>query len=193
MAQGDPLRGSPRIFGAVWTVPVAITHLCFVTQITQRAPARARRAGTRRTRDITQSVAAVRRIMRILRVAEQRTQQETGVSAAQLLVLQHLGDSGALSLTELADRTSTDRSSVTDVVERLVEQRLARRVRDPEDGRRACISMTARGRAILRRAAQSPAAILVAGLRGLSPSQLTAVGRSLDRLSRALDAHNGAS
>jgi DNA-binding MarR family transcriptional regulator len=108
-----------------------------------------------------------------------------------VLVLQQLGDSLALSLTELGDRTSTDRSSVTDVVERLVERRLARRVRDPRDARRAAISITPKGRALLRRTAQSPTAILITGLRGLTPSQLAVVGRSLDQLSRALGGPNG--
>jgi DNA-binding MarR family transcriptional regulator len=128
--------------------------------------------------------------MRVLRVAEQRTQQETGISTAQMLVLQQLDGVPALSLTELAERTSTDRSSVTDVVERLVERRYVRRVRDPRDARRAAVSITQKGRALIRRAARSPSAVLVAGLSGLTPSQLAMVGRSLEHLSRALDAHS---
>jgi len=159
-------------------------HTRILTYITKRAR-------STRSRNIEKSVTAVRRIIRVLRIAEQQTQQETGISAAQMYVLQQLGDS-ALSLTELADRTLTDRSSVTDVVERLLERRLARRVRDRRDGRRAAISITSRGRALLRRAGRSPAAILTAGLRGLTPYQLTAVGRSLDRLSRVLSANEGA-
>lgn len=139
-----------------------------------------------RRRHIEQSVDAVRRIMRVLRVAEQQTQQEIGISAAQMYALQFLDEDSPLSLGELANRTFTDRSSVADVVERLVERRLARRVRDPQDGRRAAISITARGRALLRRADPSPAAILIHGLRGLTSAQLTTVSRSLDRLSRAL-------
>ena len=130
--------------------------------------------------------------MRVLRRAEQRTHQETGISAAQLLVLQQLAEFPALSLTELAERTATDRSSVTDVVERLVEGRFVRRVRDPGDARRAAVSATPRGRALLRRSARSPSAILVAGLRELSPAQLAMVRRSLDALSRALDSHSPA-
>lgn len=160
-------------------------HVCSVTHITKRRPSAAR------TRHIEQSVDAVRRILRVLRVAEQQTQLETGISAAQMYVLRHLEETSPRSLSELADRTLTDRSSVADVVERLVERRLVRRVRDPRDGRRAAISITARGRSLVRRADPSPTAILVGGLRELTPSQLTSVSRSLDRLSRALGAHNG--
>ena len=162
-----------------------LVHLSRVTQITKRGR-------TARRRNIEKSVNAVRRILRVLRVAEQRTQQELGISAAQMYVLQQLGDAPSLSLTELADRTLTDRSSVTDVVQRLVERRLARRIRDPRDGRRAAVTIAPRGRALLRRAGPSPTAILAGGLRGLTPSQLTAMGRSLDQLSRVLGANEGA-
>jgi len=163
-------------------------HLSFVTSITR--PASGRRAASRSVL-IARSVDAVRRIMRVLRIAEQRTQLETGISTAQVLVLQQLEDGEALSLTELAERTSTDRSSVTDVVDRLVERGLAHRVRDRGDARRMAVSITRRGRALLRRAGRSPAAVLVAGLRGLNPAQLRAVGRSLDQLSEALDRQQG--
>lgn len=130
--------------------------------------------------------------MRVLRVAEQQTQQEIGVSAAQMYVLRQLQEASPLSLSELADRTMTDRSSVADVVERLVGRRLARRIRDRRDGRRAAISISARGRTLARRGEPSPAAILVDGLSELTPGELTALSRSLERLSRAIGGRNGA-
>jgi len=138
--------------------------------------------------DVARSVDSVRRILRVLRLAEQRTQQATGVSAAQLFVLQQLRgqDGESMSLSELADRTLTDRSSVTDVVERLLARGLVRRAVDTRDARRAAVSITSKGKALLRKAPQSPGALLVAALRKLPPSRLKNVGRALDQLTRAM-------
>jgi len=126
----------------------------------------------------------------VLRLAEQRTQQATGVSAAQLFVLQQLRglDSQPVSLSELAHRTVTDRSSVTDVVERLLARGLVRRAVRARDARRAAVSITSKGKALLRKAPQPPGALLIAALRKLPPSQLNNVGRALDVLVRAMGA-----
>src|SRR4051812_30099256 len=67
------------------------------------------------------SVDAIRRILRALRLAARQTQMVAGLSAAQLFVLRALEDGEQASLSELATRTMTDRSSVASVVDRLLE------------------------------------------------------------------------
>src|ERR1041384_2092494 len=93
--------------------------------------------------DMFSAVASIRRIVRVLRLASQQTQSAAGIGAAQLFVLQQLGDGAELSLNELAERTLTDRSSVAAVVERLQAQKLVGRTTDPSDRRRAVIRITA--------------------------------------------------
>jgi DNA-binding MarR family transcriptional regulator len=139
---------------------------------------------------MSSAVSSIRRIVRVLRLAAQRTQAAAGVSAAQLFVLQQLGDGSELSLNELAERTLTDRSSVAAVVERLKTQQLVDRAPDPADRRRAAIRITAAGRRLLRRAPDAPTTTLLGALRKLTPRELTALAHSLGRLTVVLGASN---
>jgi DNA-binding MarR family transcriptional regulator len=90
---------------------------------------------------------SIRRIVRALRVSSRSAEKRTGLSGAQLFVLQRLADGGrALSLNELARRTVTDQSSVSVVVQKLVGRGLVRTARSREDGRRVEMELTAGGR-----------------------------------------------
>ncbi|HEX4681188.1 MAG TPA: MarR family transcriptional regulator [Gemmatimonadaceae bacterium] len=134
------------------------------------------------------AVASIRRIVRVLRLASRQTQAAAGISAAQLFVLQQLGEGAELSLNDLAERTLTDRSSVAAVVERLQVQQLVDRTTDPSDRRRAVVRITASGRRILGRAPDAPTTALLAALRRLDRRALTALARSLGQLTVALGA-----
>jgi Transcriptional regulators len=138
--------------------------------------------------DMFSAVASIRRVVRVLRLASQQTQAAAGIGAAQLFVLQQLGDGAELSLNELAERTLTDRSSVAAVVERLQAQKLVDRTTDPSDRRRAVVRITATGRRLLGRAPDAPTTALLAALRRLDSRELTALAGSLRRLTAALGA-----
>jgi DNA-binding MarR family transcriptional regulator len=134
------------------------------------------------------AVASIRRIVRVLRLTSQKTQSEAGISAAQLFVLQQLGDGEGLSLNELAERTMTDRSSVAAVVDRLHTQKLVDRTTDPADRRRAVVLITTGGRRVLGRAPDAPTTVLLAALRQLDKRELTSLARALERLTDTLGA-----
>ena len=121
--------------------------------------------------ELSAAVDAVRRLMRGLRLAEQRTRTTTGLSAAQLFVLGQLRDADGVSLTELAERTLTDRTSVSAVVERLERDGSVRSERDARDRRRMRVRITAAGRRRLSAAPQPPTVQLIAALRRLKPRQ----------------------
>ena len=128
----------------------------------------------------------MRRILRELRVAAGVTQTRAGISAAQLYVLQTLADGSEASLSEIASRTLTDRSSVAAVVERLVDAQLVSRQTASSDRRRAAITITRTGRAVLKRAPLAPTARLVAGLDALNDRELTPLAKGLEALARAM-------
>lgn len=131
---------------------------------------------------VSDTVDNVRRLIRGLRVAEQRTRLRSGLSAAQLFVLQQLSLSQATSLSDLADRTMTDRSSVTAVVERLAASGLATTARDPQDRRRVVVEITEEGRRRLEDAPEAPTTLLIAALSRLPTGELEEVRRALQRL-----------
>lgn len=149
-----------------------------------RAP-RAPRPSSRAA-ETARAVDGVRRIVRGLRLAEQRTRAEAGLSAAQLFVLGQLAESAAASLSELAERTMTDRSSVAAIVERLEEAGLVASERSAEDRRRVLVRITATGRRRLDAAPEPPTALLLGGLERLPRAELTTLAASLERLVEAM-------
>lgn len=128
-------------------------------------PARGRRPG-RDTR-VRAALDALRRIVQGLRLYGTRAERTTGLSGAQLFVLQQLAEAPAQSLNELAARTHTHQSSVSTVVTRLVARRLVTRRRAPEDGRRIVLELTAAGHSLLARAPETAQGRLIAVLEAL--------------------------
>ena len=150
----------------------------------------ARSAGTRRLEApddaVAEVVRQVRRLDRGLRLAAREVDAAVGASAAQLFVLEHLAAVPAASIGELAERTMTDRSSVSTVVDRLAARGLVARRPAATDRRRAEVRVTAAGRALLTRAPKPPTARLVAALKSLSPAVVDQLADALGDLNGAL-------
>ena len=69
----------------------------------------------------------------------------TETTPPQFVVLNSLLAAPDIDQRTLGERASLDRSTVADVVARLVQRGLVRRVRDPRDGRRNVLRLTHRG------------------------------------------------
>jgi len=82
-------------------------------------------SNTSNSNDAQLALDSLRRIVRVLREAARLAERRFGLSGAQLFVLHKLAGASPMSLNELARRTHTHQSSVSTVVTRLVEQRLA--------------------------------------------------------------------
>jgi DNA-binding MarR family transcriptional regulator len=124
----------------------------------------------------------LRRVVRALRLTSRSAEKRLGVSGAQLFVLQQLRAKAASSMEELAARTVTDQSSVSEVVGRLEKRGLVARHRSPVDGRRVEIALTPRGRVLSRRAPAPAQAQIADGLRRMSAPHLRQLAVSLHRL-----------
>jgi DNA-binding MarR family transcriptional regulator len=129
---------------------------------------------------------ALRRVVRHLRLSGRAAERMAGVSGAQLFVLQSLADGPAASIGELAERTSTDPSSVSVVVQRLVDKRLVARATSAEDGRRVSLALTAAGRRVLARCPEPTQSRLLEGLRRLGPAELSALATGTAALELAM-------
>ncbi len=130
--------------------------------------------------DVREVLDAIRRLVRTLRLSAREAEQEVGLSGAQLFVLQSLGKDDEPTLGALAERTSTDPSSVSVVVARLVARGLVRRKKDPDDARRLRLSLTAHGRALVRRAPHAAQERLVEALQGLPAAKRRTLAGLLD-------------
>jgi DNA-binding MarR family transcriptional regulator len=129
----------------------------------------------------------IRRIVQTLRVSSRAAEQRVGLTGAQLFVLQRLREAPELSMNELAARTLTHQSSVSVVVARLLDRGLVARVRSESDARRVHVSLTARGKALLRSAPAVAQDELIVALRSLPGQERRALARGLTRLAGAMD------
>ena len=134
------------------------------------------------------ALVALRRIVRYLRLADREVELACGVSVAQLFVLRQLAETPALSLSELAQRTLTDQSSVSTVVARLVERGLVSRRPAPGDRRRAELRLTPRGQRLTRTAPPAPQARMIDAIDAMTPARRAALVRALEDLAAAIGA-----
>src|ERR671919_1328631 len=91
-----------------------------------------------------------------------RLRQEAGVDLgpSQVAALASVDRRGPLSPSELAEIERIKRPTVTRIVRHLEEAGLVERVRDPADGRASILSVTAEGRALLKRLRERKTAYL---------------------------------
>jgi len=127
------------------------------------------------------ALTAIRRIARAVRLAGHEAHKRLGMTAAQLAVLRALDDPQPLSMNDLAERTMTNPSSVSEVVARLVSQGLVCRARNAQDGRSVELSLSDAGRSALA-TASGPDDQLRDCLDQLPPRQRRQLTRLLDRL-----------
>lgn len=110
---------------------------------------------------------AVRNLVREIRLASTATHHGRQISAAQAFVLQTLLHSPGLRINDLADQTSTDQSSVSVVVQKLVDNGLVTKERSATDARAFAVHLTPAGRNLARKTPVAPQLRLLEGLRKL--------------------------
>ncbi len=136
--------------------------------------------------NMTTVAESIRSLVQLLRVAGRESQQELGISSAQLNILRELQDGPALSINQLADRTYTHQSSVSIVVAKLVGNRLVTRSSSEGDARKVAISLAPGGRALLRKSARAREDKLTAALGRMRRTDLKELGRHLETLTNLL-------
>ncbi len=139
--------------------------------------------------EATTVLVALRRIVRFLRLADREVEAACRISAAQLFVLHTLVDNPASSLSEVAQRTLTDQSSVSTVVTRLVARGLVKRTPSRRDRRRAELRVTPAGFRMVQRAPRVPQAQMIEAIKALPAARQAELARSLDSLATLIGAN----
>ncbi|HEU4522788.1 MAG TPA: MarR family winged helix-turn-helix transcriptional regulator [Thermoanaerobaculia bacterium] len=129
---------------------------------------------------------AVRVLVREIRLASTATHHGEAISAAQAFVLQTLLDSPGLRINDLAEQTSTDQSSVSVVVQKLVDSGLVTKQRSATDARAFEVHLTAAGRAFARRTPVAPQLRLLDGIRKLNAGERAQLAALLEQWLQAL-------
>jgi DNA-binding MarR family transcriptional regulator len=131
---------------------------------------------------------ALRRIVRVLREASREAEKVGGVSGAQLFVMHSLQTRGPMTISALARTTMTHQSSVSVVVQRLVDRGLVTRGVSTADRRRREVALTAAGRRLLARAPDGGQTRLLAGIARMPTSGRAALATQLEALVQVMGA-----
>jgi len=131
---------------------------------------------------VGRALVSIRRLVRTLRTTAVSVERETGLSTAQTFVLQLLLEAPAESMNELAERTSTDQSSVSVVVSRLEAKGLVARLTSATDARRTQVVITNSGIALMHRKPPTVQERLTRALTGMPPSSLELLASELNKL-----------
>lgn len=113
-----------------------------------------------------------------------------GMTPERLSTLSAIEKLGPISVTALADREMVRPATMSRMVSALVDDGLARRLEDKNDGRGVLVASTAKGRRAFQRAHQQRLQQLAVVLSSLPPDQLAAMrslAAVLEALTSALD------
>ena len=91
------------------------------------------------------SLVALRRILRASETNARALARETGLTTAQLIVLQIVGDAGETTPKAIAKRAGTSQATVTSLVEKLRQRGFVARERGESDRRQFWLSVTPAG------------------------------------------------
>jgi DNA-binding MarR family transcriptional regulator len=147
------------------------------------AIAEARRQWEAHGWDAPAAMAATTSIMRAQQIILARTEEalrpfDLTFARYEALVLLAFSRNGSLPLGKMGDRLMLHPTSVTNIIDRLEDQGLVRRVPHPTDRRTTLAEITDEGRAITEKATEATSGATL-GMGGLSD-------RELDRLTRLL-------
>lgn len=112
---------------------------------------------------------------------------EHGLATSDHGVLVALGDFGALSQQQLADRLDADKSHVVRLIDQLEQRGLITRAPDPTDRRRHRIELTPAGRKLLHATTPITASIDAAHLKALSATERRTLAALLERVLESQD------
>jgi len=169
-------------------IPVAASVNYMGSHISSRRSA----PGADATRQVQAVLDAIRRIVRVLRESSRATEKLLGISGAQLFVLQALSRARRLSVNEVAARTFTHQSSVSVVIQRLVEQRLVQRNPSPKDARSIELSLSGKGRRLVRRSQPPVQQRMISALMRLPARRRRELERGLGQLIHQMEILGGA-
>jgi len=143
-----------------------------------------------RDEEISETVQSLRRIVKAIEDYSQQVSSEFGVTGPQLWALKTILKQGALPLGQLSKKMYLHPSTVTGVVDRLESKGYVARGRDATDRRIVTVSLTAAGRALVRKAPSPVQGKMIYGLRKLKRDELHVIHESLRKLAEIVEAEN---
>lgn len=139
------------------------------------------------------SLVALRRILRASEANARALARETGLTTAQLVVLQIVADAGETTPKAIAERSGTSQATVTSLVEKLYRRGFVERRRGETDRRQLWLTLTSAGRAALDEAPDPLHARFSSAFGGLPKWEQAMIVAALERVASLVGASEDSS
>ncbi|MBO9426438.1 MarR family transcriptional regulator [Labrenzia sp. R4_1] len=124
----------------------------------------------------------------VFRAADHRARQNTGLTITQIAVLFLLNEKDGQPVSEIANRLSMGKSSLTGLIDRMCEKHLVRRSPCPIDGRVTRVYLEETGRTAAQEAGLHTRHYNAALLAPFTEDEQDVIGRFLNHLATDADA-----
>jgi len=140
---------------------------------------------------VSEALQSVRALVQSLSDSAASVERKTGLSNAQLFLLQQIRAHHRPTVNDLATLAMTTQSTVSIVLSRLERRGLVVRKRSATDARSVVLQLTVAGKRVLERSPAPATSKVLRALRRLAPDQLRALSRGLSALGRELGFDDG--
>lgn len=121
------------------------------------------------------------------KIAAVSIDEEFGLALSEWQVLASIGETGHSSVMGIARRTRIDKGWISRASQSLLKRGLIARKADPQDSRRAWLTLTEEGRLLFNRAAVTSQARNATYIEELSPGEQLLLTELLDKVQRRVD------
>lgn len=116
--------------------------------------------------------------------------KKTGLTGAQLWVMQQIYNFNGISNSELAKNLTIHVSTCSLLVNKLIKKNLIDKTRDPKDERKIVLTLTPKGKQLMYKAPKSPEGAIPSTLKKLDIEELEELNIVLTKFAKKMKVHN---
>ncbi|MFM7481740.1 MAG: MarR family winged helix-turn-helix transcriptional regulator [Candidatus Methylopumilus sp.] len=116
--------------------------------------------------------------------------KKTGLSGAQLWVMQQVYNFNEISNAELAKNLTIHVSTSSILVNKLIKKNLIEKTRDPKDERKIILTLSPKGKQLMAKAPKSPEGAIPSTLKKLNIEELEELNTVLTKFAKKMKVYN---
>ncbi len=116
--------------------------------------------------------------------------KKTGLSGAQLWIMQQVYNFNRINNAELAKNLTIHVSTCSLLVNKLIKKNLIEKTRDPKDERKIVLTLSPKGKQLMAKAPKSPEGAIPSTLKKLNIEELEELNTVLTKFAKKMKVHN---
>ena len=116
--------------------------------------------------------------------------KKTGLSGAQLWIMQQVYNYNGISNAELAKNLTIHVSTCSLLVNKLIKKNLIEKTRDPKDERKIVLTLSPKGKQLMAKAPKLPEGAIPSTLKKLNIEELEELNTVLTKFAKKMKVHN---